>query len=181
MKNFQNTQTNPSVSFTKVKMVLVTIFLTAFMASCDKDNVQEANTDGPSKEVSNATAGRYNYHGTIIVRAWGSHNVDCSQPEGFCHNIVWVDVSFFRPQPDGTPVKVENIDGAFVMKIYKSALTEEHKRALLRNGLSYRIPQGQTIPEQFIESLGFHSNRLREGNYRIAEDRESYTIAVPVN
>lgn len=190
MKKFQTTdfqtsepKNNQSVSFAKLKMVLVTLFLTAFMASCDKDNVQEVNTDGPSKEASNAgPSNRYYYYGTIIVRAWGSHNVDCSQPEGFCHNIVWVDFSFFRPQPDGsTPVKVENVNGAYVMKIYKSALTEEHKRTLLRNGLSYRIPEGQTIPEQFIESLGFHSNTLREGNYRIVEDRESYTIAIAVN
>ncbi|MGH2664240.1 hypothetical protein [Flavobacterium sp.] len=172
-------KTNKSVSFMGVKVVLVSLFLTAFMASCDKDNVSEVKTDGPSKEVSHDETNRY--YGTIIVRAWGSHNVDCSQPNGFCHNIVWVNFSFFRPLPEGTPVKVENIDGAFVMKIYKSALTEEHKRTLLRNGLSYRIPEGQTIPEQFIESLGFHSNTLREGNYRIVEDRESYTIAVAVN
>jgi hypothetical protein len=190
MKNFQNTdfkksepKTNQSVSFTGVKMTLVALFLTAFMISCDKDDIQQdVKTDGTSKEISNSEASRYNYdYGTIIVRAWGSHNVDCSQPNGFCHNIVWISFSFFRPQPTGTPVRVENVDGAYVMKIYKSALTEEHKRTLLRNGTYYSIPEGQTIPQEFVESLGFSSNTLRQGEYRIAEDRDSYTISVPVN
>lgn len=187
MKNLQcqdlkNPKTNKLVSFIGVKVVLAALFLTVFVVSCSKDDIQEqVSTEQISKETSKETsnAGRYYYY-SIIVRNWGSHNVDCSQPNGFCHEVWTFTYSLFRPQPTGTPVGVENAEGSFVMKIYKSALTEEHKRTLLRNR-NYSIPEGQTIPEEIVESLGFRSNTLRPGEYRIVDNRDSYTISIPVN
>ncbi len=187
MKNLQCTDSDQSkqknnklVSFTGVKVVFAALFLTAFITvSCSKDEVQE---NVPTKE--NATAASNSnrfYYDSIIVRNWGSHNVDCSQPNGFCYDVWIITYSFFKPQPTGTPVKVQNVNDAFVMKFYKSALTEENRRTLLRNGNSYSIPEGQTIAPELVESLGFRSNTLREGNYRIVENTDSYSIAIAVN
>ncbi|WP_300567604.1 hypothetical protein [Flavobacterium sp.] len=188
MKNLQCTdfkqskqKNNKLVSFTGVKVVLASLILTAFVAvSCSKEDVQE---NVPTKENAKDTANssRYYYYDSIIVHNWGSHNIDCSQPNGFCYEVWTITYSFFKPQPTGTPVKVQNVNGAFVMKLYKSALTEENRRTLLRNGNSYSIPEGQTIAPELVESLGFRSNTLREGNYRIVENTDSYSITIAVN
>lgn len=181
MENFKNLdlkkseqKTNRFVSLMGVKTIVVTLFLTALMVGCSKDDQQET-------ENTPDTAARI-YHEYIVVRAWGAHNVDCSQPGGFCHEIwriTWRN--FTMPLPNGdTPVGVQNANGLFVMKIYKTALTEEHASALLRDGDSYTIPKGQTIPQEVARSLGFRSDRLREGKYRIKESGEFYTIAIPV-
>jgi hypothetical protein len=181
MENFQNMdlkkseqKTNRFVLLMGVKTIVVTLLLTAFMVSCSKDDQQET-------ENTPDTAARI-YYEYIVVRAWGAHNVDCSQPGGFCHEIwriTWRN--FTMPLPNGdTPVGVQNVNGLFVMKIYKSALTEEHASILLRNGEYYDIPKGQTIPQEVARSLGFRSDRLREGKYRIKESGEFYTIAIPV-
>ncbi len=187
MKNLQCTDSNQSkqrtnklVSFTGVKVVFAALLLTAFVTvSCSKDEVQEKE---PTKEnaMAASNSNRF-YYDSIIVRNWGAHNVDCSQPNGFCYDVWTITYSFFKPQPTGTPVKVQNVNGAFVMKLYKSALTEENRSTLLRNGNSYSIPEGQTIAPELVQSLGFRSNTLREGNYRIVENTDSYSIAIAVN
>ena len=115
------------------------------------------------------------------MRNWGSHNIDCSAPNGFCYDvwtISWRDL--LSPQPTGTPVLIANENEKFVMKIQKSALTDENRRTLLRNG-SYLIPDGQTIAPQIARSFGFHSEILVPGEYRIVESREAYSIAIDVN
>ncbi|MBA9072468.1 hypothetical protein GGR22_000594 [Flavobacterium gossypii] len=187
MKNFlqgdfkkSKQTTNKIVSFTGVKAILATLFLTAFiMVSCSKDDQQDIKTEEASTDTFNPAARRYEF--PFIVRAWGSHNIDCSQPNGFCLDVWTIIRTFYKPLPTGTPVKAANINGAFVMKFYKSALTEEDKATLLRNGNSFNIPEGQIIPDELVEALGFSSNSLRAGNYRIQENDELYGIAIAVN
>lgn len=188
MKNFlqgdfkkSKQTTNKLVSFTGVKAILTTLFLTAFiMVSCSKDDQQEVQSEEISTETSDSAARIWDYR-HFIIRSWGSHNVDCSQPGGFCHHILTVVTSYDKPLAIGTPVRVANVNGAFVMKINKSALTEEHRATLLRDGNSYSIPEGQTIPNEMAEALGLSSNSLRAGNYRIQENDEFYGIAIAVN
>lgn len=188
MKNFLQSDlkkskqtTNKLVSFTGVKAILGALFLTAFvMVSCSKDDQQDPKTEEVSTETFNPAARIWNYD-YFIVRNWGSHNIDCSEPNGFCPH-VWTRVDTFdKPLAIGTPVRVANVNGAFAMKINKSALTEEHKATLLRNGNSYSIPEGQTIPGEVAEALGLSSNSLRAGNYRIQENDQFYGIAIAVN
>lgn len=188
MKNLLSTdlqkskkQTTKTVSLTGVKLVLATLFLTAFVAvSCSKEDAQD-NTSNTETTKKISTADRM-YYDSIIVHAWGSHNIDCSQPNGFCYEVWTITYSFLRPLPDGsTPVKIQNVNGAFVMKFFKSALTEENRRTLLRNGNTYNIPEGQTIAPELVQSLGFRSNTLRSGNYRIVEDENAFTIALATN
>lgn len=181
MENFQHRdldkskqKTNNFVSLMGMKTIAVTFLLAAFMVGCSKD-------DGDVQQEAPEQAARI-YYDYIIVRAWGSHNIDCSQPLGFCHE-VWTFTwrTFNMPLPNGdTPVGVQNVDGLFVMKMYKTALTEEHAHTLLKDGNYYTIPKGQTIPQEVARALGFRSNILREGKYRIKEDSEFYTISVPV-
>ncbi|PKW29761.1 hypothetical protein [Flavobacterium lindanitolerans] len=181
MENFRNLdlkkseqKTNRFVSLMGVKTIVVTLFLTALMVGCSKDDQQET-------ENTPDTAARI-YYDYFIVRAWGAHNVDCSQPDGFCHEIwriTWRNL--IMPLPNGdTPVGAQNVDGLFVMKIYKSALTEEHGSVLLRDGGYYTIPKGQTIPKEVAKSLGFRSDKLREGRYKIKGNDEFYTISIPI-
>ena len=55
---------------------------------------------------------------SISVRSWGSHNIDCSQPSGFCYgfitfyndNSVWIDMALMKASDEGTPAIVENIN-----------------------------------------------------------------------
>lgn len=164
-----------------MKMILASLFITTLVTvSCSKEDVQGTATN-PETAKGMSTSERM-YYDSIIVHAWGSHNIDCSQPNGFCYQVWTITYSFLRPLPDGsTPVKVQNVNGAFVMNFYKSALTEENRRTLLRNGNTYSIPEGQTISPELVQSLGFRSEVLRPGNYRIEETTDSYKIAIATN
>lgn len=168
----------------EVLKVMLVLAITAFFVSCNNDSVEEQTVPLSNTEQQNQpSTQRYlpHYEGTI-VRAWGAHNVDCSQPEGFCNFVHydWITYGFAKPTPDGTPVRVTNEKGNFVMEIQKSALTEEHKKVLLRNGEAYLIPEGQIIQPELVKSLKFSSDILVPGKYRIQESEETYTISINV-
>lgn len=167
-----------------LKVMLVFVFA-VFFISCNNDSSEDQNAESSKIEQQNQpNTQRYlpHYEG-VIVRDWGAHNIDCSQPEGFCNFVVytWMNYSFVKPDPDGTPVRVTNEKGNFVMTIQKSALTEEHQKELLRNGEVYVIPEGQIIAPELVKSLKFNSDILVPGKYPIQESEESYTIAINVN
>ena len=170
--------------FEKLKKVMLVVVFAVFFISCNAEPelIENQNAELLQTEQQNQlNAQRIYYNYGIIVRNWGSHNVDCSQPNGFCYN-VWTITwrSLFIPQPTGTPVLVANENGKFVMKIEKSALTAEHTKELLRNGV-YLIPEDQIIAPELVKSFKFSSNTLIPGKYPIVESKESYTIAIDVN
>jgi hypothetical protein len=169
--------------FGKIKRVMLVFVFATFFIGC---NEESEVPDNQAAELLNAehqnqiNTKRYlpHYEG-VIVRDWGAHNIDCSQPEGFCNFVryIW---GFAKPDPDGTPVSVTNEKGNFVMEIQKSALTEEHKKVLLRNGSVYLIPEGQTMAPELVKSLKFNSDILVPGKYPIEESKETYTILINV-
>jgi hypothetical protein len=168
----------------EVLKVMLVLGFAAFFISCNNESVEDQNAQLSNTEQQNQpSAQRYlpHYEGTI-VRDWGAHNIDCSQPEGFCNFVRydWITYGFAKPDPDGTPVRVTNEKGNFVMEIQKSALTEEHKKALLRNEEVYLIPEGQTIVPELVKSLKFNSDILVPGKYPIQESKETYTISINV-
>jgi len=170
--------------FEKIKKVILFFLFGAFFISCNNESVEDQNVELLNAEKQNElNTKRYlpHYEGTI-VRAWGAHNIDCSQPEGFCNFVHydWITYGFAKPAPDGTPVRVTNEKGNFVMEIQKSALTAEHKKVLLRNGGVYVIPEGQTIAPELVKSLKFNSDILVPGKYRIQGSEETYTISINV-
>ncbi|WP_276381477.1 hypothetical protein [Flavobacterium sp. H4147] len=166
-----------------LKVMLVLMFA-AFFISCSNDSSENQNAQLSNTEQQNQpNTQKYlpHYEG-FIVRAWGAHNIDCSQPDGFCNFVYydWITYGFGKPTSDGTPVRVANEKGNFVMEIQKSALTPEHQRVLLRNGDVYVIPEGQIIQPELVKSLKFSSDILVPGKYRIQESEESYTISINV-
>jgi hypothetical protein len=163
-----------------VLKVMLVVFA-AFFLSCNNESFEDQNAQLSNTEQQNEpSTHRYlpHYEGTI-VRSWGAHNIDCSQPEGFCNFVryIW---GFAKPDPDGTPVRVTNEKGNFVMEIQKSALTPEHKKVLLRNGEVYVIPEGQIIDPELVKSLKFNSDILVPGKYAIQESEDTYTISINV-
>lgn len=166
-----------------LKVMLVFVFA-VFFISCNNDSSEDQNAESSKTEQqSQPNTQRYlpHYEG-VIVRAWGAHNIDCSQPEGFCNFVFynWIKYSFTKPDSEGTPVRVTNEKGNFVMQIQKSALTEEHQKVLLRNGEFYVIPEGQTIQPELVKSLKFNSDILVPGKYPIQQSEDSYTISINV-
>jgi hypothetical protein len=161
------------------------VFLSAtFFISCNNESAEDQNVELSNTEQQNQpNTKRYlpHYEG-FIVENWGAHNVDCSQPDGFCYSAEyrWITYGFAKPTPDGTPVRVTNEKGNFVMEIQKSALTEEHKKVLLRNGEVYVIPERQTIQPKLVKSLKFNSDILIPGKYAIQESEEAYAISINV-
>jgi len=153
----------------------------AFFISCNTEEpIENQNAELLQTEQQNQLNSQRMYNYGIIVRDWGSHNVDCSQPNGFCYNVWTITWRFlFVPQPDGTPVVVANENGKFVMTIQKSALTPEHNKELVRNGF-YIIPEGQIIAPELVKSFKFNSDTLTPGKYPIEESKETYTIAINV-
>ena len=168
----------------EVLKVMLVFVSAAFFISCNNESVEDQNTQLSNTEKQNQsnTQRRLPHYEGVIVRDWGAHNVDCSQPEGFCNFIfyLWGTFSFLKPAPDGTPVRVTNEKGNFVMEIQKSALTPEHKKVLLRNREVYLIPEGQTIDTDLVKSLKFNSGILVPGKYPIQESEETYTISINV-
>lgn len=168
----------------EVLKVMLVFVSAAFFISCNNESVEDQNTQLSNTEQQNQpdTQRRLPHYEGVIVRDWGAHNVDCSQPEGFCNFIfyLWGTFSFLKPAPDGTPVRVTNEKGNFVMEIQKSALTPEHKKVLLRNREVYLIPEGQTIDPELVKSLKFNSNILVPGKYPIQESEETYTLVINV-
>lgn len=165
-----------------LKVLLVFLSATFFM-SCNNESVEDQNPELSNTEQNQPNTKRYlpHYEG-FIVGNWSAHNIDCSQPDGFCYSVEyrWVTYGFAKPDPDGTPVRVTNEKGNFVMEIQKSALTEEHRKVLLRNGRVYVIPEGQTIPSELVKSLKLNSDILVPGKYAIQESVEAYTISINV-
>jgi hypothetical protein len=167
--------TNKLVSLMGVKMLMGTLLLATLTVSCNKDEIPNGNT---SETTTTSNANKMYY--SIIVRNWGSHNIDCSQPNGFCFDVwAFSYYSLFRPQPAGTPATVENVNGQFVIKVFKSALTQEHLKTLLRSPL-YSIPDDQKIVPELVKSLNFSSENLKYGEYKIEEGKDSYTIRMDV-
>ncbi|WP_243739893.1 hypothetical protein [Flavobacterium chryseum] len=166
-----------------LKVMLVFVFAVIFI-SCNNDSIEDQNSESSKIEQQNpSNTQRMYYQYSIIVRNWGSHNIDCSQPNGFCYDIYtfnWHYLNLFKPDSTGTPVLIENEKGKFIMKIQKSALTEEHQKELLRNGEVYVIPEGQTIDPELVKSLKFNSDILVPGKYPIQETEETYTISINV-
>lgn len=180
MKNLQQRKIKKS----DVLKVMLVFAFAAFFISCNNEAVEDQNAQLSNTEQQNQpNTKRYlpHYEG-VIVRDWGAHNIDCSQPEGFCNFVryIWMN-GFVKPDPDGTPVRVTNEADKFVMTIQKSALTAEHKKVLLRNGEFYVIPEGQTIDPELVKSLKFNSDILVPGKCRIVESEETYTISINVN
>lgn len=165
-----------------LKVMLVFAFA-AFFISCNNESVEDQNAQSNSEQENQPNTQRYlpHYEGTI-VRDWGAHNIDCSQPEGFCNFVHydWITYGFSKPAPGGTPVRVANEKGNYVMEIQKSALTAEHKKVLLRNGDVYVIPEGQIINPELVKSLKFNSDILVPGKYSIQQSKETYTISINV-
>lgn len=166
-----------------LKVMLVFVFA-VFFISCNNDSSEDQNAQLSNTEEQNQpNTHRYlpHYEG-VIVHAWGAHNIDCSQPEGFCNFVFydWKTYGFSKPNTDGTPVRVTNEAEKFVMTIQKSALTEEHKKGLLRNGEVYLIPEGQTIAPELVKPLKFNSDILVPGKYPIQQSEDSYTISINV-
>lgn len=180
MKNLQQRKS-------EVLKVMLFFAFAAFFISCNNESVEDQNVQLSNTEEQNQpnqpNTQRYlPYYEGVIVRDWGAHNIDCSQPEGFCNFIfyVWMKYSFVKPDSDGTPVRVTNEADKFVMEIQKTALTAAHKKVLLRNGEVYVIPEGQTIDPELVKSLKFNSNILVPGKYPIQESQETYTISINV-
>ncbi|WP_149206415.1 hypothetical protein [Flavobacterium johnsoniae] len=177
MENLQQTKS-------KVLQAILVFAFAAFFISCNNDSSEDQNAQLSNTEQENQpNTQRYlpHYEG-VIVQAWGAHNIDCSQPEGFCNFVYyeWRTYGFAKPNPGGTPVRVTNEKGNFVMEIQKSALTAEHKKVLLQNGDVYVIPEGQTIAPELVKSLKFNSDILIPGKYRILESEDTYTISMNV-
>jgi hypothetical protein len=167
--------TNKLVSLMGVKMLMGTLLLATLTVSCNKEEIANGNTS----QTNTAEQANRIYH-SIIVRNWGSHNIDCSQPNGFCYDVWTFSYrSLFIPQPEGTPATVDNVNGQFMIKVFKSALTKGHLRTLLRSQL-YSIPEDQKIVPELVRALNFSSENLKYGNYKIEEDVESYTIRMDV-
>ena len=181
MKSLQQKKIKKS----EVLKVMLVFVLAVFFISCNNDSNEDQNAESSKTEQQNQpNTQRYlpHYEG-VIVQAWGAHNIDCSQPEGFCNFVFyeWIKYSFSKPDTDGTPVRVTNEADKFVMTIQKSALTEEHKKGLLRNGRVYVIPEGQIIQPELVKSLKFNSDILTPGKYSIEESEGAYRIAINVN
>lgn len=166
-----------------LKVMLVFVF-TAFFISCSQEpsvnqNAESSQADQQTPSNTKRMYGQY----SIIVRNWGSHNVDCSQPLGFCYDVYtfrWYYFSLFKPDANGgTPVRVDNVKGQFVMTIQKSALTEENHKDLVANG-DYIIPEGQILAPEIVKALKFNSDILTPGKYPIQESEETYTISINV-
>ncbi|CAC9972770.1 hypothetical protein [Flavobacterium panici] len=164
-----------------LKVMLVFVFA-VFFISCNNDSSEDQNAESSKTEQQNQLTSRRIYDDIgILVRNWGSHNVDCSQPGGFCSHVYTIGWhGFLIPNTDGTPVRVTNEKGNFVMEIQKSALTEEHQKELLRNGEFYVIPEGQIIQPELVKPLKFNSDILVPGKYPIQESEETYTISINV-
>lgn len=168
----------------EVLKVMLVFVVAAFFISCNNESVEDQNAHSSNTEQENQpNTQRYlpHYEG-VIVRDWGAHNIDCSQPEGFCNFIFydWITYGFAKPNSGGTPVRVTNEKGNFIMIIQKSALTAAHAKVLLRNGDAYVIPEGQTIDPELVKSLKFNSNILVPGKYHIQQSEETYTISINV-
>jgi hypothetical protein len=171
---------NVELIFEKSKMPLLVAMFAIFFVSCSSDeSVENPNPDAKTELENKVNTKRASYHGTI-VRDWGWHNIDCSAPQGFCHYFVFKQINYFKSSPDGTPARVTNERGNFVIEVQKSALTEQHKKVLLQNGSVYVIPEGQTIVPELVKSLKFSSEVLVPGKYPILESEETYTIAISV-
>lgn len=168
----------------EVLKVMFVFVSAAFFMSCSKESIEDQNAQLSNTEQQNKpNTQRIYYHDSFIVRNWGSHNVDCSQPNGFCPDIYtfdWHYLNLFKPDAKGTPVRVRNEKGNFVMEIQKSALTPEHKKGLLQNGEVYVIPEGQTIVPELVKDLKFNSDILVPGKYPIQENEATYTISINV-
>ena len=166
-----------------LKVMLVFVFA-AFLISCNNESVEDQNAQLSNTEQENQpnTKRMYGQY-SIIVRNWGSHNVDCSQPLGFCYDVYtfrWYYFSLFKPDANGgTPVRIDNVNGQFVMTIQKSALTEENHKDLVRNEV-YIIPEGQILAPEIVKTLKFNSDILVPGKYPIQESEETYTISIKV-
>ena len=165
-----------------LKVMLVFVF-TVFFMSCSQEPSANQNAEVSQTDQQNPpNTKRIYYQYSFIVRNWGSHNVDCSQPEGFCYDIYtfkWYYLSLFKPDATGTPVSIDNVKEKFVMTIQKSALTPEHHKDLVRNGV-YVIPEGQILAPEIVKALKFNSDILIPGKYPIQESEEAYTIAIDV-
>jgi hypothetical protein len=166
-----------------LKGIFVFVFAAFFMSCSNEPSVNQNAESSTAEQQTPSNTKRLPYYEGVIVRAWGAHNIDCSQPEGFCNFVRynWTNYGFAKPDPDGTPVRVTNEKGNFVMEIQKSALTPEHKKVLLRNGEVYVIPEGQTIAPELVKSLKFNSDILVPGKYPIQESEETYIISINVN
>ena len=120
---------------------------------------------------------------SISVRSWGSHNIDCSQPSGFCYgfitfyndNSVWIDMALMKASDEGTPAIVENINNVFVMTIFKSAFTSMQKKIFLKSK-TFIIPENQQILPELVKALRFKSQTLKSGKYEILENKETYSM-----
>lgn len=174
---------NVELIFEKSKKLLLVAMFAIFFVSCSSDeSVENPNPEAITKLENKVNTKRAPYYQGTIVRDWGWHNIDCSAPLGFCNFFVynWINYSFEKPHPDGTPARVTNERGNFVIEVQKSALTEQHKKVLLQNGSVYVIPEGQTIVPELVKSLKFSSEVLVPGKYPILESEETYTIAISV-
>jgi len=166
-----------------LKVMLVFVF-TAFFISCNTEPSENQNAElsQTDQQTPSNTKRMYEQY-SIIVRNWGSHNVDCSQPLGFCYDVYtfrWYYLSLFKPDATGgTPVRVDNVKGQFVMTIQKSALTEENHKDLVKNG-DFVIPEGQILAPEIVKALKFNSDILVPGKYPIQESDETYTISINV-
>lgn len=178
-----NEKTINVLTFSNLKKAALLLALPFLMQSCDKDSVANDSTPAVKEQsVLMNQSGTQRYYGSIIVRNWGSHNVDCSQPNGFCYD-VWTFYSYdmlYTPQPDGsTPGVVSNVEGKFSLKVFKTALTRENAATFLGNG-SYYVPEGQDIKPELVRAYGFTSKYLQPGNYRIVDNGDSYVVTIDV-
>lgn len=166
-----------------LKVILVFAF-TAFFISCSQEpsTNQNAEVSTAEQQTQSKTQRMYGQY-SIIVRNWGSHNVDCSQPLGFCYDVYtfrWYYFSLLKPDATGgTPVRIDNVKGQFVMTIQKSALTDENHKDLVKNEV-FVIPEGQILAPEIVKALKFNSDILTPGKYAIQESEETYTIAIDV-
>ncbi|WP_291285548.1 hypothetical protein [Flavobacterium sp.] len=168
----------------EVLKVMLVFVSAAFFISCNNESVEDQNAQLSDTEQQNQpNTQRIYFHDSFIVRNWGSHNVDCSQPNGFCPDIYtfdWHYLNLFKPNATGTPVRVRNEKGNFVMEIQKSALTTEHHKDLVRDGEVFVIPEGQTVAPELVKDLKFNSNILVPGKYLIQQSETTYTISINV-
>lgn len=179
-----NVRTSSVFNISNLKKIALLAIVPFFMQSCDKDSVSNDSATPVVKEQSvlmnQPSTSRY--FGSIIVRNWGSHNIDCSQPNGFCYD-VWTITYYdmlLAPQAGGsTPAVVSNNQGKFVMKVFKSALTRANAAMLVGNG-SYYVPERQDIKPELVRGLGFTSNYLRPGYYRVVDNGDSYSVTIDV-
>ncbi|MEZ0130989.1 hypothetical protein AB9T88_14965 [Flavobacterium sp. LBUM151] len=86
MKNLQQRKIKKS----DVLKVMLVFAFAAFFISCNNESGEDQNAQLSNTEQQNQpNTQRYlpHYEG-VIVRNWGAHNIDCSQPEGFCIQIL---------------------------------------------------------------------------------------------